>query len=189
MIKDITYDIIDFLEDIDDITNDIVDKMEVEPVRLSSNIYVTGIKRAIDSYTDVELHLKQIRTIKLTSNNKSITDDDGLWMMEPDGEMWVNTQLLDEKVVESAFNKIKDNFNKMKSFFLMRVTYREKGSAINHVETLLYKNKKVACKEAIRMKKKYEEVHVKFETFSGANGEYNTVHEPTDFEIAAAAAE
>ena len=191
MVRDLTYEIVEFMENADDIVSDCVDRMEFEPVALTANLYVTGIKRDIFSYTDVEFHVKQIRTIKLPNLDKSITDDDGLYMMEPDGEMWLRVDILSEDIVKRTFEKIKDNFSKLKSFHLMTISYNEKGRAVRRTETILYKNKRVACKEALKYKKMYENVIVKFEHYAEdkINGGFDTVHEPTDYEIAVAAAE
>ena len=189
MNNDLSLEIFDFLEEVDDMADDLIDRVEAEPIKLDANRYVTGFKRSDFSYTDIEFHIKEIRTIKLKTLDKSITDDDGVYMMEPDGEMWMSAYLLHEKVTRKLLETFKENFSKMQSFHLMELNYREKGTGKIHGETILYKNKRVAYKEAFKLKKQFDEVRVKFKEYNNVNGAFKQTHEPTDFEIAVAAAE
>lgn len=197
MHKLLSYDISDFLEEIDDAIGDYVDRVELEPIRLNNNTYITGFRRNSFTYTDIEAHVKEIRKLKLHTLNASITDEDGFYMMEPDGEMWMHVDMLSEKVIRNAFEEFKSNFEKLTTFHVMNVKYKEKGSKAIRIETLLFKNKRVACKQGLLLKKKYDEVTFKFTEYVKVNDEWiekdssveQPKHEPSDLEVAMAAAE
>jgi hypothetical protein len=53
MNTDLSMEVFDFLEEIDDMVDDFVDKIEVDPIRLTANTYITGIRRSSFSYTDM----------------------------------------------------------------------------------------------------------------------------------------
>ena len=196
MHKLISYDISDFLEEIDDAVGDYVDRVELEPIRLNNNIYITGFRRTAFTYTNIEAHMKEIRTIKLNSLNTYLVDEDGLYMMEPDGEMWIHVDMLASGLVKGAFEQFKESFQKLTSLHVMTIRYKEKGNKTTHYETLVFKNKRVACKQGLAFKKKYDEVTIKFteyvkvgDEWEEKNGSTEYQREPSDLEIAMAAAE
>ena len=179
-------EIVSFFEDIEDVVNEMVDRIEIEPIPLSSTLYITGFKHSEFSYTSMEAHVKQIRKLKLNNLQTSATSDGGYYLMEPDGEVWMDCALLADGIVKGAFNSFKEKFGKLNSFHVMKVSFREKGSAVKQERVIIYESKRVACKEALQMKKIYDDVHPKFSIIQNEEGKE---HEPTDFEIAIAAAE
>ena len=184
------YKIVNLLDTVDDITNDYIDKIEIEPTYFGGNLYISGFERSPLNYTDVKAHIKQIRKINLKSLNSTITMNGGELMMEPDGEVMMDCNLLDEDMLEMTFDKFKENFEKLNSFHIMHVTYREKDGDNKKSKTYMYESKKVACKEALAMRKIYKDVSVKFTTFQAdtEKGGFNLIQrEKTDFEIATAA--
>ena len=196
MHKLLSYDISDFLDEIDDAIGDYIDKVELKPIRLNNNIYITGFRRTAFTYTNIEAHVKEIRSIKLNTLNSNITDEDGLYMMEPDGEVWIHVDMLANELVKGAFEEFKKCFEELTSLHVMTVRFKEKVSKTTHYETYVFKNKRVACKEGLKLKKKYDEVSIKFTEYVKVNNEWiekddstEYQHEPSDLEIAMAAAE
>lgn len=197
MHKLLSYDISDFLEEIDDAIGDYIDKVELEPIRLGNNMYLTGFRRTAFVYNNIEAHIKEIRTVKLSTLSAALTDEDGFYMMEPDGEVWMHVDMLSDKLIRDAFEQFKTNFEKLTSLHVMNVRYKEKGSKTTHIETLVFKNKRVACKQGLLFKRKCDEVTIRFTEYVKVNDEWieknNAVeqpkHEPSDLEVAMAAAE
>jgi hypothetical protein len=72
----------------------------------------------------------------------------------------------------------------------MLTRWKDDGDSFPHVQVALFENKRVACKEALAMRKKHKNVTTKFEMYN-KNGELienNTIttKEPTDFELVTA---
>lgn len=197
MHKLLSYDISDFLEEIDDAIGDYIDKVELEPIKLGNNMYLTGFRRTAFVYTNIEAHIKEIRTVKLNTLSAALTDEDGFYMMEPDGEVWMHVDMFSDRLIRNAFEQFKTNFEKLTSLHVMNVRYKEKGSKATHIETLVFKNKRVACKQGLLFKRKYDEVTIRFTEYVKVNDEWiekdssveQPKHEPSDLEVAMAAAE
>jgi len=188
----ILYRIMTFFDNIDDMLNDFIDKIELTPVQIANNLYVTGLRRSSTSNTAIDLHIKQIRKIKLDNINAKITDDGGWYMMEPDNEIWLTTALFSENVLEKVLAEFIKTMGKLNSFHIMTTRWKDEKDNFTHVETSLYENKRVACKEALAMRKIHKNVSNKFEAYN-SQGELikgstveTTQHEPSDFELVTA---
>lgn len=187
MDSNILLEISDFFDELDDAVNDFVDRIEIEPIRLYSDVFITGLKRIPTAFNLFEAHLKQIQTIRL--NN----DGEISYMLasEPDGELWFNCNMFADTTLKAAFSKIKEQLAKGETYHFMSIDYNDKESSIRKNLNVMHYNKRAACKEALQFKKKYENVKVKFQTYKlDTEGFFEeTEREPTDFEIATAAAE
>ena len=191
METNITYKIITFFENIDDMLNNYVDRVELTPVQITNTTYITGFRRSQNNYTSLDVHIKEIRKVKLNDLHTSITDEGGWYMMEPDGEIWINSSMLQDNVLKIALEKFIKIFGDLKSFHLMLSKWKDEGDDYSHVEVSLFENKRVACKEALQMRKKHKNVTTKFEMYNN-NGELiafnqeTQEHEPSDFELVTA---
>ena len=187
----ITYKILTFFDNIDDMINNFIDRMELTPVQVTNNLYITGFRRSQTNYTSVDVHLKQIRKIKLDNIHASITDEGGWYMMEPDAEMWVNASVLNEKLLQTALDKFITTFGNLNTFHIMLTKWKDENDNFPHVEVSLFENKRVACKEALKIRKTHENVTNKFEMYNkqGELIDNNTINEPTDFELVTAKVE
>jgi hypothetical protein len=188
----IVYRIMTFFDNIDDMLNNFVDRVELTPVQITSTLYITGFRRSQSNFTSIDVHLKEIRKVKLENTHTAITDDGGWYMMEPDGEMWVNSSVLSEQILKLGLDKFITTFGNLNSFHLMLTKWRDDGDTLSHVEVALFENKRVACKEALAIRKIHKNVTTKFEMYNkeGELMETPTMeHEPTDFELITAKAE
>jgi hypothetical protein len=74
----------------------------------------------------------------------------------------------------------------------MLTKWRDDGDNFSHVEVALFENKRVACKEALAIRKIHKNVTTKFEMYNN-NGELIdkpiTTNEPSDFELVTAKVE
>lgn len=183
--------ITDLFDSIEDILNNFVDVVELTPVQITSTAYIVGFRRTptlSGMYSNIDVHIKEIRKVKLNGLHSSITDEGGWYMMEPDGEIWVNMIMLSEKALETAVDKFSEKFNELNSFHIMQSKWKDEGDKFSHIEIALFENKRVACKEALKMRKKHKNVSNKFETYN-KEGELITFnqetqeHEPSDFEL------
>lgn len=186
MDSNILLDISDFFDELDDAVNDFVDRIEIEPIRLYSDIFITGLRRIPTAFNLFEAHLKQIQTIRLNGEDGKINY---VLASEPDGEVWFNCNMFADTTLKAAFKNVKEQFAKEETYHLMTVDYNEKNSSIRNSLNVIYNNKRAACKEALQMKKKYENVKVTFQIYKlNMEGFLEEAdREPTDFEIATAA--
>lgn len=188
MEQTIVYKIMTFFDNIDDMLNNFVDRVELTPVAVGNNVYITGFKRSSNSYTNVEVHLKRIKKIKLDNTQTSITDEGGWYMMEPDEEMWVDSSLLSNTILQAALDAFITNYGKLNSLHLMLTKWKDENDTFFHVEVALFENKRVACKEALAIRKIHKNVTNKFEIYNKEGDlisftEANQQHEPSDFEL------
>lgn len=183
------YKIISFFDSIDDTINNFIDRIELTPVQVSENLYVTGFRRSQTNCNSVDVHLKQIRKVKLDNLHASITDDGGWYMMEPDSEMWVSSSVLSETTLSFALNKFITTYANLNSFHVMLSKWKDKSDTFNCVEVSLYENKRVAYKEALALRKLHTNVTTKFEMYNKKGeliNEMKAQHEPSDFELVTA---
>ena len=184
----VAYKIMTFFDNIDDMLNNFIDRMELTPVQITTNLYITGFKRSQTDYTSLDVHIKEIKKVKLNNIHASITDEGGWYMMEPDNEMWLNCSVLNEKLLQTALDKFITTFGNLNTFHIMLTKWKDDNDSFPHVEVALFENKRVACKEALAMRKKHKNVTTKFEMYNkqGELIDKNAIHEPTDFELVTA---
>lgn len=188
MDKNINERIMSLFENIDDKLNNGIDRIELTPVQITKNCYITGFRRAQSSYQDIDVHIKEIRKVKLGGINSSITDDGGWYMMEPDGEIWVNSTMISNMALDIALEHFTKKMEELKSIHLMLSKWKDENDNFPKVEVALFESKRVACKEALALRKKHKNVSTKFEMYNDKgelisfNGE-TTKNEPSDFEL------
>ena len=170
--------IMTFFNNTTDLTSDYVDRIELEPIKLDGNIYLTGFKRNFSNTPSLEAHIKIIRKIQVSTDSNPNGDE--YYFMEPDNDFWFPCTMLSEDTLIDAISDFEDKFDEVKEFHVLDVSYKEKGKEIHHSETILYQNKKTGYKDAIKFRKEYEQCSIKFHVFQRD-------HKQTDFEIVTAA--
>lgn len=192
--QNINNKIMTLFDNIDDMLNCFVDRIELTPVQITKNCYITGFRRHSAAYADIDVHVKEIRKIKLEGINSSITDEGGWLMMEPDGEIWLNSIMIDDKTLETALQHFTKKMGELKSFHIMMSKWKDNTNDYPNVEVALFENKKVACKEALAMRKKHQGMSNKFEMYNNQGelisfSQEQTQHEISDFELVTRAVE
>jgi hypothetical protein len=177
----VIQEIMSFFNNASDLTSDYVDRIEINPIRLYGNIYVTGFKRGFAYGSSVDAHIKELRRIQIKTDS-AVGDEEGYYFMEPDNDMWLPCIMLSEDLLKISFKQFQEEFNKIKEFHVLDVQYKEKGKEVHHSETIYYQNKRTGCKDAIKFRKDFEQCSTKFHVFSRE-------HKQTDFEILTAAVE
>ena len=178
----ISHNIMGFFNNVADMTSDYVDRIELAPILLYGDLYLTGLKRNFTYGSAIELHIKEIKKIKINGGGK-----DEYWFKEPENEMWIPCHLITEAYVKRVFDQFVKNFGEVKEFHVVDIQYKEKGKDRHHSETIYYQDKKTAYKDVIKFRKEYEQCSSKFHIFS--NTCVNKDEKPSDFEILTAAAE
>ena len=181
----IMQDIMTFFNNVADLTSDYVDRIELEPIRLYGDTYLTGFKRTFSYNATIEVHIKQMRKIEMKTA-LAIPDGEGYYFMEPDAEIWLPFAMLSTPLLIEAFKQFTDKFDKINEFHVLDVQYKEKGRERHHALTILYQNKRNACKDAIRFRKEGEQCVTKFHVFTRDNSKAKA---QSDFEILTAAVE
>lgn len=174
-------EITDFLKLASDMTNSYITCIEVKPVRMKDNVFISGFRR--HSLGIIDFHLKEIKYTRLNA--------DGYTMDIPqdaDNEMWVRGDMLSDDTIRAAFNEIRNQFFKLKSFTIAELTYREKtankSDYVMTEENIIYESKAQACKETIKKRKHCLNFKTKFVNWSEHTSNMDNM---TDEEFAAAA--
>lgn len=157
-------EIIDFFVYLSEVVDKYVTAIEVKPVRIKEDLYITGFKRK--GLGLVEAHLKEIKSVALKSNDYSI---DLPLKGDPEHEMWVDCEVLNETTLRMAYNDIKAHYFTLKSFDVAELKYRLKtpnsSDYIMCEEVIIYDNKTQACKDTILKRKHNDGFSVKFHHF------------------------
>ena len=183
--NNLIQDIMTFFNGVADLTDDYVDRIELEPIRLFGDTYITGLRRTFSYATSIEVHIKQMRKIQMKTA-LAIPDGEGYYFMEPDAEIWLPCAMLSTEMMIEAFKQFTEKFDKVNEFHVLDVQYKEKGKEIHHSETIYYQNKRSGCKDAIRFRKEGEQCVTKFHVFTRNNSKTQA---QSDFEILTAAVE
>lgn len=181
----------DLFNYIDDTLNVFIDKFEITPIHIGRSLYVTGLKRASTSvlYNDIDAHVKEIRTLKLPFVDSRVTDEGGVYMLEPDGEVWMDCEALSQDAIDTIIEKFEECIKSLDTMHIMISKWKVDKDTHSHIEIGMYENKRVAYKEAVAMRKKYTNVTNKFEMYNAQGDliEKNVKKEPTDLELICAA--
>lgn len=156
-------------------------QLEISPVPFSDeNIYLTGFR--VDTPTPY-FHLKTMRKLKLFGQNSSSKQQMEYYMMNPDSEMWIDCEALDSNIISDAISQLKKKLFKTTALDIMHITYRENGEDVER--HIAYDSRRIACKEAMSMRKRYDTLHFHFTKV----GNKESTHKMTDLEFATAALE
>ena len=178
-------EIMSFFNNACDLTSDYVDRIEIDPIRLYANIYLTGFKRTFAFGSTISVHIKELRRIQIKTDAVA-SDEEGYYFMEPDSEIWLPCSMLDEEMLRIAFKQFESAFKKINEFHVLDVQYKEKGKEAHHSETIYYQHKRSGCKDAMKYRKEFEQCSTKFRMFTR---EGHKTQKEKDFEILTSAAE
>ena len=156
-------------------------QLEISPVPFSDeNIYLTGFR--VDTPIPF-FHLKTMRRLNLYGQNSSSQQQVEYYMMNPDSEMWIECEALDSAALSDAISQLKKKVYKSTALDITHITYRENGETVER--NIAYDSRRIACKEAMSMRKQYDTLHFHFTKA----GNKETTHKMTDLEFATAALE
>ena len=171
-------EIIDFFAYISEVTNMYISGIEVKPMKVKGDLYATGFKRK--GLGVVEVHLKELKTI-----NKELQ----LLKNEPEGEIWIQADMLEPTTLKGIFNDVRNHFYALKEYDVADLRYRLKtpnnSDYILLEEAVVYDNKTQACREVIQKRKIYDQVKSRFYHFGNGNNT-ELINKITDLEFAEA---
>lgn len=173
--------ILNFFDNLDEIFNNFVDRVEMSPVPLTPNVYLSGFKRSFNNAASIQAHLKQINNIKLIDTKTSPTTEGGWNLMDNDGEIYLNTYAISQTLLDEAVTKFIGNYKDIKTVHIGTTKWKDNTDTYTQTEVTLYENKKVACKEALNFRKLHQNVSTTFESLD-AQGQ-TLPKEPSDFEL------
>lgn len=173
-------DIIEFFGTLSDSTSMYVTNIEVKPIKVKGNLYVTGFKRC--GLGEVEVHIKEMNEINIPTNTTTLKVHS-----LPNNDIWMPTAMLSDETLSLAFNHIKKRFYSLKSYEVANLKYRlktaNKSDYIMIEEAIVFEDKTQACREAIQRRKYCETFKCNFFHF----GEKTETKKLTDLEFAEAA--
>lgn len=154
-------DIIQFFSFLSKQTNQFITAIELEPIKIKENMYISGFKR--NSLIYIQAHVQSIETYTIKNNDFSMEIKR---KTEPKEEIWMDIELLSQDVVNVALNAIKQQFRQLTSYDVLKMEYREKTTHdtdyIIKEEIIIFTNKQQACKTAIKKRKECTQIRTKF---------------------------
>ena len=139
------YDIIQFIEDTTEENS--ITQVEITPVHFAEeNMYITGFR--VDTDTPL-IHVKCINKLKINSTQEQTE----YYMMNPDAEAWIEIDALDTFALKNAIDELTKKIYKLTTLDVLHVSYKDNGKDIER--NIAYNSKRIACKEAMTMRKLY----------------------------------
>ena len=143
--------LVEFFKYLNQITDMFVTGIEVAPIRIKKDMYITGFRRI--GVLFIEAHVKRIKQLMVKTNEYSME----MPLKEtPESEMWIDTDLLSQETIRNAFNDLRNHFFKLKGFVIVQTNYKLKSEPDNlcsQEDVIIYDNKRAACKETIAKRK------------------------------------
>jgi hypothetical protein len=143
--------LVEFFKYLNQVTDMFVTCIEVAPIRIKKDMYITGFRRIGLSF--IEAHVKHIKQLMIKTNEFSME----MPLKETaEEEMWIDTDLLAPGIVRGAFNDLRNYFFQLKGFEIAQIQYKLKSEPDNlcsQEEVIIYDNKRIACKETIAKRK------------------------------------
>ena len=176
--------LVEFFKYLNQVTDMFVTGIEVAPIRIKKDMYITGFRRIGISF--IEAHVKHIKQLMIKTNEFSME----MPLKEtPEEEMWIDTDLLALGIVRGAFNDLRNYFFQLKGFEIAQIQYKLKSEPDNlcsQEEVIIYDNKRIACRETIAKRKLCTQFKSHFSHFGGKveNGKPQYQKALTDEEIA-----
>lgn len=157
--------LVEFFKYLNQVTDMFVTSIEVAPIRIKKDMYITGFRRIGISF--IEAHVKHIKQVMIKTNEFSME----MPLKEtPEEEMWIDTDLLAPEIVRGAFNDLRNYFFQLKGFEIAQIQYKLKSEPDNlcsQEEVIIYDNKRIACKETIAKRKLCTQFKSHFSHFGG----------------------
>lgn len=161
--------IVEFFKYLNQLTDMFVTCIEVKPIRIKRDMYITGFKRI--GLTFVEAHVKHIKQLTVKTNDYSIEMP---LKDTPEAEMWIDIELLSPSTIREAFNELRNYFFKLKGFEIAQIQYKLKTELDNlctQEDVTIYDNKRLACRETIAKRKLCSFFKSHFIHWGGTNNE------------------
>lgn len=157
--------LVEFFKYLSQVTDMFVTGIEVAPIRIKKDMYITGFRRIGISF--IEAHVKHIKQLMIKTNEFSME----MPLKETaEEEMWIDTDLLAPGIVRGAFNDLRNYFFQLKGFEIAQIQYKLKSEPDNlcsQEEVIIYDNKRIACKETIAKRKLCTQFKSHFSHFGG----------------------
>lgn len=138
--------IIELFQYANEFTKEYITQMELIPIYFGNDVYVSGFK--LVDYNKVEVHLKRFQCVKI----ETLTINETHYITNPQEEIWVNSNLLDQNRLAVMFSEFKTNFFKLNSFDVVKLEYKQEGKPLEE-HAIIFDNKRIACKTTLNFKK------------------------------------
>lgn len=133
-------------------------QIELTPVPFADeDVYITGFR--VDTPIP-QFHLKVMRKLNLFGTNSSSQQQIEYYMMNPDSEMWIDSDALDGYALSNAITELKKKLFKSTVLHVMHVSYSTMGEEVER--HIAYDSRRIACKEGMTMRKKYNALRFHF---------------------------
>lgn len=170
-------EIIQFIEETTNEQN--ITQVEINPTPYADdNLYVTGFR--VDTPSPM-IHLKLIKKLKLTTQQPQQVE---YHLMNPDAELWIDCDALDSYTLKNTIDELNKQIYKTTTLEVMHVSYKDKPEDNTIERNIAYNSKRVACKDAMQLRKNHNFFKLKF-----SQAKNKDCHTISDLEFATAALE
>lgn len=160
--------IIEFFNYLNTITKQYITAIELTPIRIQENMYISGFRK--NGVGIIETHVQHIEHFIIKNSEFSM---EVRRKTEPTAELWMNIELLNKDVINTTFNTLKNNLTQLTTFHILHMEYREKTDNntdyITKEENIIFDNKQMACRTAIKKKNNTQTFKMKFIQFPTQN--------------------
>ena len=176
--------IVDYFNYLGEITHLFITGIEVKPISIKKDMYITGFRRI--GLTFIEAHVQHIKRIILKTTDYTMEMP---LKSEAEEEIWMDIELLSKDIVKSTFNHLKNYASKLNEFEILTMEYRDitnNSDYVTHEENIIFDDKKVACKTAIKKRKTTSSMKTKFTHYGNNTNNMIQIgtHKLTDEEFA-----
>ncbi len=145
----INNDILKFFEYLDGITNMTITSIELKPIKIKDDTYISGFKLIGEDI--IEAHIKRFKTATTNANGR---DEETILKDPPSTSMWLNIALLTQEAIQLSFNGMRDNFYGLKNYEIIDIAYtRHHDHNRTYTETIIYDDKRTAYKDIIEKRR------------------------------------
>lgn len=176
--------IVDYFNYLGEITHLFITGIEVKPISIKKDMYITGFRRI--GLTFIEAHVQHIKRIILKTTDYTMEMP---LKSDAEEEIWMDIELLSKDIVKSTFNHLKNYVSKLNGFEILTMEYRDitnNSDYVTHEENVIFDDKKVACKTAIKKRKNTSSMKTKFTHYGNNTNNMIQIgtHKLTDEEFA-----
>ena len=162
-----TLDLIELFKEVGTSIQDYVNAIEINPIRVKNNLYLTGLRRS--KLTNFQVHLKELNIITIKTDNLTNNIQEIKTQYDTVQEMWLDLDVVNEDNLKQMLKQFKTHTLEMQSFIVTEITFKlknEKDNYANRQETIIFENKSTACKDIIAKRKQCTTFKSKFTQYA-----------------------
>ena len=144
---------LNLFKSLNDKTNHYINKIEIKPIKIKNNIYVSGLKKS--NITQLQLHVKIFDDIIINPNTQY---QQQITKYQPNNDIYLDIELFSQDLLTKLLNDINTYVNQqLNNYTIATFNFKLKDNKSNNYaiqeDVTIYDDKKLACKDAIKLRK------------------------------------